>query len=749
MSRVNPWKITGYKAGQNVVCKVSHAEPGGYAVIIPKDNLPGFLPTEQPLKAGEEVLAQYVCVSNSRILLQCRFGTNNKPGAPRRDTVKWEEQLDQINAPLAPQLDYQRPSETVNASGAQEQYQENYQQAAYAQEFDIDPAQQNYQQGQYQYTEEQYATNYGEHQGQFQQGQQDQSQYQNQYDQTQYDQGQYGQNQFDQNQLDQNQYGQNQYDHGQHTQSQTGQQNFENSQSSGYAPSEPQGFLTGGYAPAQDYSQNNQYQNATQAGSQPDYNQSQNSNINPQSANGTNQPGVPTGGFATQQSGGMQFRPSLPADYAEAPQSWSAPPDSAVPPSAQGNSGFGQMQGQNSYQASVQSGVQYQGMQQAPPVSYQGPNTDSARPYQPHVQTSGAGGFQSLQGAPIPASSGHYEAGAGAPPQASYQSPGSYQGPSQAQPLAPYAPVIIPDETADKKSAERIPADEWGYAGQGWDADNRLNPAVAAAPGVASSLPALPTAPIPAATDAPASEADEAFRVWAPHVPTRDFHLKRATDLVPPAFDPESLAVFTSEEQDIEWLITDIEGGMRTGCVKAVSQTAMSRSAALLYKGRAVGCIYGRKQQTQNYGTEQSLQIMMQDLEKADTAIQLYDLPESVVLPMSALFLGYPVPREENVDARTYMDYMCNWFESKSQTACLAINFPSKQATSLCFIHEGKFCGAFYVEEQKFSDDKEFVYALMKGDPQASVEANILPPEMTSSAVRFGFNLSMARKKGY
>ena len=53
MSRVNPWKITGYKAGQNVICKVSHAKPGGYAVIIPKDNLPGFLPTEQPLKAGD------------------------------------------------------------------------------------------------------------------------------------------------------------------------------------------------------------------------------------------------------------------------------------------------------------------------------------------------------------------------------------------------------------------------------------------------------------------------------------------------------------------------------------------------------------------------------------------------------------------------------------------------------------------------------------------------------------------------
>ena len=92
VKRVNSWKITGYKAGQNVVCKVSHAEPGGYAVIIPKDNLPGFLPTEQTLKAGEEVLAQYVCISNSRILLQCRFGTATaKSGGSKPQTVNWED----------------------------------------------------------------------------------------------------------------------------------------------------------------------------------------------------------------------------------------------------------------------------------------------------------------------------------------------------------------------------------------------------------------------------------------------------------------------------------------------------------------------------------------------------------------------------------------------------------------------------------------------------------------------------------
>jgi hypothetical protein len=167
----------------------------------------------------------------------------------------------------------------------------------------------------------------------------------------------------------------------------------------------------------------------------------------------------------------------------------------------------------------------------------------------------------------------------------------------------------------------------------------------------------------------------------------------------------------------------------------------------LLYKGRAVGCIYGCKSMPDTQPTEQSLQNMLADLEVPDTDVKIYDLPENVTLAMSALFLGYPVQRNDDYDARAYMDYICGWFESKGNTACLAITLPSNSATCLGYVYKGQFCGAFYVEDQQFRTDKEFVYDLLRNDPRANVEASILPPEMTSSAVRFGFSLSMAKKR--
>ncbi len=48
----------GLRAGENVICKISRAEPGGYAVTIPKYNLNGFLPTENKLKQDRRFLSQ-------------------------------------------------------------------------------------------------------------------------------------------------------------------------------------------------------------------------------------------------------------------------------------------------------------------------------------------------------------------------------------------------------------------------------------------------------------------------------------------------------------------------------------------------------------------------------------------------------------------------------------------------------------------------------------------------------------------
>ncbi len=242
------------------------------------------------------------------------------------------------------------------------------------------------------------------------------------------------------------------------------------------------------------------------------------------------------------------------------------------------------------------------------------------------------------------------------------------------------------------------------------------------------------------------SPEEQAFKVYANSVPPKTYQLRRAIDLIMPPVDQDSLKSLRIGDYDIEWLITDLEGGMRTGCVKATCESRLSRAAMLLYRGRAVGCIYGCRADPDTKPTEESLNLMLNDLESPDTLVTLYDLPEDITLAMSALFLGYPVKREDNYSALDYMRYICDWFEKEKGTATLAISMSGGRGMCLGYIFKGEFRGSFYVEDQAFHPDRSYIEQILQNDPEATLGVSILPPQMTSSAVRFGFSLSMARK---
>jgi hypothetical protein len=247
-----------------------------------------------------------------------------------------------------------------------------------------------------------------------------------------------------------------------------------------------------------------------------------------------------------------------------------------------------------------------------------------------------------------------------------------------------------------------------------------------------------------AAKAAPEGGSKPALEETDLHSKTRPFHSKRATDLMIPALETSTQKDFQMSQVGLDSLISELEGSRRTGCIKASSQRWRSRSLMLLYQGRAVGCIYGCREMPQTEPTEPSIKRMLRDLRFGDTHVTLYDLPDSIVLPMSALFLGYPVQRTDDYPARKYMNYICEWFQSKFQTACLAITLPERQATCLVFINKGRFAGAFDVEGQRYIADIDDVHKLLETEPQANIEASILPPEMSSPAMRYGYSLNLA-----
>lgn len=213
----------------------------------------------------------------------------------------------------------------------------------------------------------------------------------------------------------------------------------------------------------------------------------------------------------------------------------------------------------------------------------------------------------------------------------------------------------------------------------------------------------------------------------------RKFLYKRATDLIAPTIDLESVIEFNTEDHDqtfdLQWIMSDLEGGMRTGCVKASNQSKKSRSAMLVHHGRVVGCMYSSNVLPDTRPTEESLQSAFADLAVPGTSVKMYDLPENITLAVSALFRGYPVQRSDNYNALAYFDYICGWLEGQKGTACIIITASSEFSTCLNYVYKGQFCGAFCVEDQQFETDKNFVYELLRKNLGANVEVTVLPRE--------------------
>ncbi len=224
------------------------------------------------------------------------------------------------------------------------------------------------------------------------------------------------------------------------------------------------------------------------------------------------------------------------------------------------------------------------------------------------------------------------------------------------------------------------------------------------------------------------------------------FRHRRAIDLIPLPVVGEMPAWYKLDEHGPSDLVTDLEGNQQTGCLRFTSPASKSRGTVLLLRGRATGCIYGNRHSLDPVPTEPSLRLLFRTLiDDPSAEVLIHDLPEEVVLPMSALFLGYAVERKDSLDAPSYIEYMLGWLKGKELTACLTVSQPTTLSTALAFICEGDFVGTFYVEDQTFSTEIDYLNDLVAKDALTRVEPSILPPEMHRGSLdRFGFNLRMA-----
>ncbi|HEY9786974.1 MAG TPA: hypothetical protein V6D17_16400, partial [Candidatus Obscuribacterales bacterium] len=162
----------------------------------------------------------------------------------------------------------------------------------------------------------------------------------------------------------------------------------------------------------------------------------------------------------------------------------------------------------------------------------------------------------------------------------------------------------------------------------------------------------------------------------------------------------------------------------------------------LLYQGRAVGCIYNRKPNVEPYPMETALQMSILDSFQPASTLIIYDLPAEVITSMSAMFLGVPVSLGENKEALKILRNSLKAMKKTGETGCFTLSLPNEGDLALVLFYRGDLFGVFHVDGQAFSGSLQSAEKLIKKSESATLELSILPKEMMSDAVLFGYGLS-------
>lgn len=229
---------------------------------------------------------------------------------------------------------------------------------------------------------------------------------------------------------------------------------------------------------------------------------------------------------------------------------------------------------------------------------------------------------------------------------------------------------------------------------------------------------------------------------------------KRACDLFPcKSFVPGSQTVeWNLKEKDVNELIDWLDGEKFTGVVKASCDQKKFRGALLLFAGWCVGAVYALEGEIPIKHTYKAIAPLLKHLSSNTSArLEIYTLPEEIVLPFSSAFIGQFMEPAKDGTPRQLAANFVEHVKGLPRHSLISVRTLTESGSELClvFFYWGKLSGHFLVEEQKFSDSPHFPDYLFDNVLEAKIHLSILSPEIVgvySGGTRFGFPLIMSEQ---
>lgn len=217
---------------------------------------------------------------------------------------------------------------------------------------------------------------------------------------------------------------------------------------------------------------------------------------------------------------------------------------------------------------------------------------------------------------------------------------------------------------------------------------------------------------------------------------------RRAINLIPLPIISDGHEIAQTQTVRYHHLLISIEGNQRTCCLKIISPRKKSRSALLIFRGRIVGSLYGRK--------DLGFQVMQQDahahamaeLATPGNVLDAYQLPEDLVLAAAALFHGQILEFSQTASPAQLLSSAIEQISSFALPGCVVISTEENEMICQVFMANGKIIGVYSSHDGWVEPNRQAAANYLNKVPGTRVMASILAIRSADDVAALGFSLT-------
>lgn len=217
---------------------------------------------------------------------------------------------------------------------------------------------------------------------------------------------------------------------------------------------------------------------------------------------------------------------------------------------------------------------------------------------------------------------------------------------------------------------------------------------------------------------------------------------RRAINMLPSRTKASSAPVLQSSGTRFHQLLITMEGNQKTGVLKVVNPQERSRAGMLIFRGRVLGCVYGRKGLDGQLLDVDAHKQAQAEMARNGNLIDAYEISEEIVLAAASLFHGQILAIPEDGTAIARFEAAAKELLASGKAGCVVINLLEPDTRSVVYVAGTKVAGVFCARNGWQQADIESARRMIKkAKGQVEIMASILPVDADAAAA-LGFSLS-------